>query len=76
MNINTLSVGVKGAMIWGLGFALFEEVQIDGHRSHTEAMSDYRIPRFADVPRSKLCFSTTMRLARHAAAARSPFRRP
>ena len=56
MNINTLSVGVKGAMIWGLGFALFEEVQIDGHRSHTEAMSDYRIPRFTDVPPIEIVF--------------------
>ncbi len=50
MNRNTLTMGVKGAMLWGLGYALLEEVDLDGHRSYTRSFSDYRIPRFSDVP--------------------------
>ena len=43
-------------MIWGLGFALFEEVHLDGHAAHTRSMSDYRVPRFSDVPPIELAF--------------------
>ena len=50
INRNTLSLGVKGAMLWGLGYALTEEVELDGHRSHTASFSDYQIPRFSDTP--------------------------
>ena len=56
INLNTLTATVKGAMIWGLGFALFEEVHLDGHAAHTRNMSDYRIPRFSDVPPIELAF--------------------
>lgn len=42
--------GIKSAMIWGLGAALFEEVEVDGHRSHTTGFGDYRIARMGDVP--------------------------
>jgi isoquinoline 1-oxidoreductase len=56
ININTLTANTKGAMIWGLGFALFEEVRIDGHRSFTRSLSDYRIPRFEDVPPIEIAF--------------------
>lgn len=50
INRNTLALGVQGAMLWGLGYALFEEVQLDGHRSFTHSLADYRIPRFSDTP--------------------------
>jgi nicotinate dehydrogenase subunit B len=50
INLNTLALGVRGAMLWGLGYALFEEVELDGHRSHTHSFSDYRIARFSDTP--------------------------
>ena len=42
--------GIKSAMIWGLGAALFEEVALDGHRGHTTGLGNYRIARMADVP--------------------------
>jgi CO/xanthine dehydrogenase Mo-binding subunit len=50
INRNTLKANTEGAMLWGLGYALFEEVQMDGHKATTRSMSDYRIPRFSDVP--------------------------
>lgn len=56
MNHNTASMGVKGAMIWGLGYALFEEARFDAHRSHTASFADYQVPRFADVPEIELAF--------------------
>lgn len=52
----TLVANTVGAMIWGLGFALFEEVRIDGHRSHVHHLSDYRVPRFSDVPPIEVSF--------------------
>jgi isoquinoline 1-oxidoreductase len=56
ININTLTANTRGAMLWGLGFALFEEVRLDGHRPHTLSLSDYRIPRFSDVPPMEIVY--------------------
>jgi len=50
INRNTLRANTEGAMLWGIGYALFEEVHLDGHTTATRSMSDYRIPRFSDVP--------------------------
>jgi isoquinoline 1-oxidoreductase len=56
VNINTLTSNTRGAMMWGLGYALFEEVELDGHRSYTRSLDHYRIPRFSDVPPIQLAF--------------------
>jgi CO/xanthine dehydrogenase Mo-binding subunit len=56
INRNTTRMGVRGAMLWGLGFALFEEVKLDGHRCHTTGFSNYRIARFSDMPPIELAF--------------------
>lgn len=56
INRNTASAGVKGAMLWGLGYALLEEVKLDGHRSFTSSLADYRIPRFSDTPPIEITF--------------------
>ncbi len=61
MNRNTATMGIKGAMIWGLSYALFEEARFDAHRSHMEAFADYRIPRFADIPEIEIDFLQTHR---------------
>ena len=42
--------GIKGSMIWGIGAALFENVELDGHRCYTTGFSDYRIARMSDTP--------------------------
>jgi CO/xanthine dehydrogenase Mo-binding subunit len=49
-------MGIRGAMLWGLGYALFEEVRLDAHRSFTASFADYRIPRFSDVPEIEIDF--------------------
>jgi isoquinoline 1-oxidoreductase len=56
INRNTLTANTKGAMIWGLGYALFEEVAVDGHTAYVRSFDDYRIPRFSDVPPIELAF--------------------
>jgi len=56
ININTLTANTKGAMMWGLGFALFEEVPTDGHRAFTRSLDDYRVPRFSDLPPLEITF--------------------
>ena len=56
ININTLTANTKGAMMWGLGFALFEEVHTDGHQAFTRSLDDYRIPRFSDLPPLEIAF--------------------
>jgi isoquinoline 1-oxidoreductase len=56
INRNTLDANTRGAMIWGLGFALMEEVQLDGHTAFTRSLDDYRIPRFSDVPPIELAY--------------------
>ncbi len=56
INVNTLIMGAKGAMIWGIGYALFEEVALNGHMAFTQSLNDYRISRFSAVPPIKVVF--------------------
>ncbi len=41
---------VEGAVVMGLGPALFEQIDFTGGLILTASMSDYRVPRLADVP--------------------------
>jgi isoquinoline 1-oxidoreductase len=41
---------VEGAIVQGLGAALFEAVALEGGRITTTGFSSYRVPRFADMP--------------------------
>jgi nicotinate dehydrogenase subunit B len=41
---------VEGAIVMGLGPALFERIEFAGGRILNGSMSDYRVPRLADVP--------------------------
>jgi nicotinate dehydrogenase subunit B len=45
-----LSNQVEGAVMMGLGPALFEHIEFDGGRILNGSMSDYRVPRLADLP--------------------------
>ena len=56
INRNTALANIRGAMIWGIGYALFEEVAIDGHRAHVSGLEHYRVPRFSDVPPIEVAF--------------------
>jgi nicotinate dehydrogenase subunit B len=41
---------ITGALIMGIGGALFEEVRFDLTSQHTRRLSEYRVPRFNDIP--------------------------
>ncbi len=56
INRNTALSNIRGAMIWGIGYALFEEIGIDGHRAHGSGLEHYRVPRFSDVPPIEIAF--------------------
>lgn len=46
-----LHAQVVGATIMGLGGALWEAIHFDAGRVHTACLTDYRVPRFTDLPR-------------------------
>lgn len=41
---------IEGAVVMGLGPAMFEQIEFTGGRICNGSMSDYRVPRLADVP--------------------------
>ena len=41
---------MTGAIIQGVGGALWEQVSYDGTGQRTRRLSQYRVPRFTDVP--------------------------
>lgn len=41
---------VAGAVVQGLGGALFESIQFGNGKIHNASLAEYRVPRFADVP--------------------------
>ncbi len=56
INRNTVKVGIRGAITWGIGYALYEKVKLDGHGSQTNFFADYHIPRFSDIPPIEITF--------------------
>lgn len=56
VNRRTASVGIRGGIIWGMGYALSEEIKLNGHSPETEYLSEYRIPRFSDIPPIEITF--------------------
>ncbi|MEV5592332.1 molybdopterin cofactor-binding domain-containing protein [Streptomyces sp. NPDC052496] len=51
---------VEGGVAQALGAALFEEVRLDGRGAvRTAAFREYRLPAFADVPRTEVYFTPT-----------------
>jgi len=41
---------IEGAVVQGIGGALFEAIQFDGGKIENAAFSAYRVPRFSDTP--------------------------
>jgi isoquinoline 1-oxidoreductase len=50
LNPNALRNQMTGAIIQGLGGALWEQVTFDASSQTTRTLSQYRVPRFSDVP--------------------------
>jgi nicotinate dehydrogenase subunit B len=51
VNPNHLRNQVEGAIVMGLGGALFEEIEHANGRIQNPRLSQYRVPRFTDVPK-------------------------
>jgi nicotinate dehydrogenase subunit B len=51
VNPNHLRSQVEGAIVMGLGGALFEEIEHANGRISNPRLSQYRVPRFTDVPK-------------------------
>ena len=50
VNPDILSNQVEGAIVQGIGGALFEQLKFDSNRITNGKLSEYRVPRFTDVP--------------------------
>ena len=50
INPKHLENQVEGAVVMGIGGALFEAIQFEGGRILNPCLSAYRVPRFGDVP--------------------------
>ena len=50
LNPDHLKNQIEGAMVQGLGGALFEAIQFEGGKILNAAFSKYRVPRFSDTP--------------------------
>jgi isoquinoline 1-oxidoreductase len=50
LNPDHLKSQIEGAVIMGLGGALFEAIAFDGGKIKNASLSRYRVPRFSDVP--------------------------
>jgi isoquinoline 1-oxidoreductase len=51
VNPEHLKNQIEGAMVMGLGGALFEAVEFENGMITNPHLADYRVPRFADAPR-------------------------
>lgn len=51
LNPDALRNQMTGALIQGIGGALWERVTFDGLSQQTRRLSHYRVPRFSDLPR-------------------------
>jgi isoquinoline 1-oxidoreductase len=50
VNPDGLKNQVEGAVVMGLGGALFEAIQFENGKIRNAAFSRYRVPRFSDMP--------------------------
>ena len=54
VNPNHLKNQIEGAMVMGLGGALFEEIEFQKSMITNPHLADYRVPRFADIPKIEI----------------------
>jgi isoquinoline 1-oxidoreductase len=44
----------EGAIMMGIGGALFEEIKFGGGKIHNASLGEYRVPRFSDLPKIEI----------------------
>jgi isoquinoline 1-oxidoreductase len=54
VNPNHLKNQIEGAMVMGLGGALFEKIEFEKAMITNPHLADYRVPHFADVPKIEI----------------------
>jgi isoquinoline 1-oxidoreductase len=54
VNPNHLKNQIEGAMMMGVGGALFEAIKFEVGRITNAHLADYRVPRFADLPKMEV----------------------
>ena len=54
VNPNHLKNQIEGAIVMGLGGALFEEIEFEKAMITNPHLADYRVPRFADIPKIEI----------------------
>ena len=54
VNPNGLKNQIEGAIMMGIGGALFESVRFDNGRILNAHLSQYRVPRFSDMPKIEI----------------------
>jgi isoquinoline 1-oxidoreductase len=54
VNPNHLKNQVEGAMVMGLGGALFEKIEFEKAMITNPHLADYRVPHFADIPKIEI----------------------
>jgi putative selenate reductase molybdopterin-binding subunit len=54
-----VATNIEGSIAMGFGWALTEKMVYDGGTMVNPALRNYRIPAFADVPRSEVFFADT-----------------
>jgi isoquinoline 1-oxidoreductase len=54
VNPNHLKNQIEGAMMMGLGGALFEAIEFEKGMITNARLSDYRVPRFSDLPKMEV----------------------
>ena len=54
VNPNHLKNQIEGAMVMGLGGALFEEIEFEKAMITNPHLADYRVPHFADIPKIEI----------------------
>ena len=50
INRRNCTVNVRGAIMWGIGYCLVENLVADRHRVHARVFGDYEVPSFRHTP--------------------------
>jgi len=50
INEKNCTAGVRGAIMWGIGFCLTENLEANGHQILNANLATYGVPRFSDTP--------------------------
>ena len=56
INQRNCTVNVRGAIMWGIGYCLVENLGADRHRVHARLFGEYEVPRFRHTPEIQIAW--------------------